>query len=244
MIPIVLGTHEYEWALHPFAELFAKYFGDEKVIYFGDKIEKKIPDNVVFQRVIAFPDGEWDWWTCFGEGLKSICYFHTGKIILLFLLDHWLNQPVDRKIIDSLTEYMVCHPNVFRANLTEDFSWHTSEVEQVEKWQGLDIVEIKPWSIHASYNGGISFSPALWRPELLGRAIQSHWGFHDCENKGSEYIKQQYPKIKAISSHPLALYRTHGLFHAQPKKVSLAGLSEDDRQIVMKSLPNDFTHIS
>jgi hypothetical protein len=34
---VVFGTHEYQWALRPFAHLFAKYWGEETVTYVGDR---------------------------------------------------------------------------------------------------------------------------------------------------------------------------------------------------------------
>lgn len=241
MIPILLGTHEYEWAIKIFADLFSKYYGNEEVIYFGDRQEDELPFNIKFQQVPCFSEGVWDWKTTFGEGLKSICYSNLDKTLLIFLPDHWLNKPVDKSVILQLEDYMKNHPDIIRANLTDDLSWHIGEVEQVETWQDLEIVEIKPWSIHAGFNGGITFSPSLWNPQLLGRLIQSHWELAICEYLGTEIMKKGYPKIRSVSSQPTALTRTHGLFHAQPKKASLSGLSEEDKQIVMKYLPEGYS---
>lgn len=240
MIPILLGTHEYEWAINIFSELFAKYYGDESILYFGDRQEGELPSNINFQPVPCFSEGSWPWKTTFGEGLKSICYSHFGDIILIFLPDHWLNKPVDKKVIQQLESYMKSHPNVVRANLTDDLSWHTGEVEKVETWQDLEIVEVKPWSIHAGFNGGITFCPSLWNPQLLGRTVQSHWELAVCEYMGTEVIKRDYPNIRSVGSHPAALTRTHGLFHAQPKRANIDGLSEEDKNIVLKHLPEGF----
>lgn len=243
MIPILIGTHEYEWALQPFSDLYSKYFGGS-ILYIADRLENDLPDNVNFKQVPAFREGDWTWEHCFGEGLKSICYYFSGKIILLFLLDHWLNCPVDKIIIAKLEQYMLKHTEIIRANLTDDLSWHSGETETIDTWQGLEIVEIKPWSIHAGYNGGISFCPSLWRPELLGRIVQSSWSLWDCEKLGSEVIKKEYPKIRAIGSSPAVLNRVHGLYHAQPKMVNLVGLSSEDQKIIIRSLPDGFTYLS
>lgn len=241
MTPILLGTHEYEWAIKIFADLFYKYFGDDEVIYFGDRQESELPFNIKFKQVPCFNEGVWDWKTTFGEGLKSICYSNLNKILLILLPDHWLNNLVDKSVIQQLVDYMKHNQNVIRANLTDDTAWHTGEVESVELWQDLEIVEIKPWSIHAGYQGAITFCPSLWNPQLLGRLIESGWDLATCEKVGSDILKRQYPKMRTVGSWPAALTRTHGLFHAQPNRISLAGLSEEDKEIVYKHLPEGYT---
>jgi hypothetical protein len=239
MIPILLGTHEYEWAIRIFAELFAKYYGDEEIIYFGDR-ENDLPFNIKFQQVPCFSDGVWDWENSFGEGLKSICYSHLDEILLIFLPDHWLNRKVNKSVIYSLAKYMDDkHKEVVRVNLTDDVSWHTGEVESVEHWQELEIVEVKPWSIHSSYNGGFTFCPSLWNPQLLGRSIESRWDLWNCEKLGTELVRALYPKMKVVGSNPAALERVHGLFHSS-KRVSINGLSDEDKKIVLQYLPEGY----
>lgn len=242
MISILLGTSQYEWALYPFANLYSKYFGGP-ILYVTDRIEHALPDNVNLTIVPAFRNGIWDWATCFGEGLKSIGYYFTDQIIAIFLLDHWLNSPVDTEVIFSLERYMINHPEIIRVNLTDDLSWHSSETETIDTWENLEIIEIKPWSIHSGYNGGISFSPSLWRAELLARIVQSGWSLWDCEKLGSEVIKVEYPKVRAIGSNPAVLTRAHGLVHGQPKIVNLVGLSSDDQKMVIESIPDGFTYL-
>jgi hypothetical protein len=233
--PVLIATHEYEWAIHIFAALFARYWGGEQVVYFGDRQEDELPANVEFRRVPAYAEGIWPWRWWFGNGLRSICEALEGQLMALFLPDHWLNRPVDTSIVARLADYMDHRPALVRANLTDDQAWGRAEL--VEFWRGVGVVEIKPWDIHHGLNGGLTFCPSLWRPELLARLIEPHWTLWECERLGTERVKVAYPNIQAVGSLPAALSRTHGLGQGRPNVACLAGLNDEDRAVVLDYLP-------
>jgi len=64
----VVGTHEYQWALHPFAHLYRKHWTDEPVTWYGDRVDGLLPDNVTFKRVPAFRRNFGHLWSVFGIG--------------------------------------------------------------------------------------------------------------------------------------------------------------------------------
>lgn len=233
--PIVVGTHEYQWALWPFAALFARYWGPERVWYIGDRLAGDLPPNLDFMPVPAYSEGVWNWRYWFGNGLRSICEAFAGHTLALFLPDHWLNRAIDRSKVDILADYMAHRPCIVRADLTADRSWAGGTL--VETWQGLDIIAIPPWDIHAGLNGGLTFCPSLWRPELVHELIEPFWDIWKCEGLGTERMKQRYPDVMAVGTQPGLLDRTHGLMHAQPGLVNMAGLNEDDRALVVSYLP-------
>lgn len=233
--PIIIGTHHYEWAIHPCASLFSKYWGNQRIWYIGDTQVGEMPPNVDFMPVPAYSEGQWNWKYWFGEGLRSICEAFEGHTLAIFFPDHWLSKPVNHTTVNALADYMANYPEVYRASLFVDRSWDNAEF--VEMWQDLEIVEVKPWDIHAGLNGGITFCPALWRPEILKDLIAPFWDLWKCERLGTERVKTLYPKVRAIGSRPQALTRVHGLNHGQPKVTNLIGLNDEDKELVLSYLP-------
>lgn len=232
--PVLIATHNHEWVVRIFAALFVKYWGDEKVIYFGDTHEGELPENLEFRQVPAYSEGVWPWQHWFGNGLKSICKAMEGQTLALFLADHWLIERVDLEVVARLADYMAHRPGIIRASLDTD--WENAEF--VEGWQGLDILEVKPWDIHAGFYGGTTFCPSLWNPMLLDKVVEPHWTLWECERLGTEKVKQAYPNIRAIGSKPRALDRVHGLVHTLPKMANLTGFRGEDREIAMRHLPD------
>lgn len=231
--PVLIATHPHEWTTRVFAALFAKYWG-ERVVYFGDTHEGELPENLEFQQVPVYSHGVWPWDHWFGNGLKSICRTMEGETLALFLADHWLSRPVDLEIVAKLGEYMAHRPGVVRVSLDTDWQ----DAESVEEWQGLEILEIKPWDIHAGFYGGSTFCPSLWNPRLLDRLIEPHWTIWECERLGTEKMKGLYPNVRAVGSCPRALDRVHGLVHTLPKVANITGLKDEDKEIVLKNLPD------
>lgn len=70
--------------------------------------------------------------------------------------------------------------------------------------------------------------------------LPTRWNLWNCEKLGTEVVRAIYPKMKVVGSNPVALERVHGLFHGS-KRVSLNGLSYEDKQVVLKYLPEDYT---
>lgn len=219
-----------------FARLFAKYWG-EQILYIGDTSPAKLPDNVSFEQVPIYTEGVWPWEHWFGNGLRSICHKFRNEIIALFLLDHWLNKPVDLDGIKELATYMKQNKHIIRGNLTETGGWDSAKT--IDHYNGLDIRYIPPWDIHNSLSGGITFCPSLWNTNLLDKLIEPAWTIWDCEKLGTERMKTK-SHIYSIGTYPALLSRTHGMYHNNRKLLSVGGLSEDDREIVYNNLPNGY----
>lgn len=232
---VVIGTQEYNWLIEPFAALFDKYWG-EHILYIGDTPPKQLPANVTFMQVPVYTHGVWPWDHWFGNGLLSICRYFAGDIIALFLLDHWLNRPVDLEVVNGLSEYMRSHPLVVRGNLTDQDGWEQAEI--IDHCNGLDILHISPYDSSHSFHGGITFCPSLWNVDRLLKVIQPAWTLWECELLGTRAIANH--QLISVGTRPAALGRTHGLFHKEPNRVSLAGLNDEDRQLIMSHLPEGY----
>lgn len=233
---VLIGTKDYNWLLPIFATLFEKYWG-EPILYIGDTPPAKLPANVSFEQVPIYTEGVWPWDHWFGNGLHSICQKFKNEIIALFLLDHWLNKPVNLDGIKELATYMKQEKRIIRGNLTAIGGWDSAK--NIDHYNGLDIRYIPPWDTHNSFSGGITFCPSLWNTNLLDNLIEPHWTLWECEKLGTERMKQN-ANIYTVGVYPALLNRTHGMYHSNRKVLSIAGLSEDDRAIVYKHLPDGY----
>lgn len=233
MRTIVLGTHEYQWVLWPFAALFAKYASPDRLLYIGDRLDDEVlPDNVDFMQVPAYSQGVWDWRKWFSNGFVSILNHFEGELLLIFLLDHWLNRPIDHAGLDRIARYMADNDGVIRAGLHID-RLNTDYYKQLED----GIISIPPYDIHASLHGGVTFNPSIWRPELAARLFGHGWSLWDCELVGTQRAGTLYPAKYAIAAYPSVVSYTHGLVHTS-RKVNLISLSDEDRRMVIESLPD------
>lgn len=233
---ILTGTQAYNWVLPIFGHLFEKYWG-EPFLYIGDTPPPQLPNNVTFQPLQTFKEGIWPWDHWFGQGLREICQQFSGEIIALFLLDHWLNQPVDIDGVYQLAEYMRLNRQIIRGNLTTNGIWTNSK--SIDTYGRLEILYIPPWDKNNSLNGGITFCPSLWNTDLLDKLIEPAWSLWDCEKLGTERLVKN-PKIYAIGTRPYLLSRTHAMFHKDPHRISLENMQPDDRQFVMDRLPDGY----
>jgi len=230
---ILIGTQGYNWLLNPFAYLFSKYW-NEPILYIGDSPPDTLPANVDFLQVPAYAEGIWPWSHFFGNGLISICKHFEGKIITLFLLDHWLNRPVSLTDVGILTKYMDKNRHIIRANLTEQPCWQSAN--KIDNYSGLDIIYFPAWDIANSFSGGITFCPSLWNTDLLCEIIEPHWTIWECERLGTEKMKTRHDII-SVGTMPALLSRVHGLYHDKYKMAYLAGLSVEDGEIVKSFIP-------
>ena len=238
---IVLGTHEYQWALWPFAALFQKYWGDQVVTYVGDRLEGPLPENLEFVQVPAYSQGVWNWEHWFGNGLMSILE-NVGEdpVVALFLPDHWLCAKVNKRKVQGLEAYVLRHPTL-RANLTAG-TCLDQHGEVVRSWYGMEIVSVPPWDIHCGQSGGVTFAPALWDRELLLKLLERHWSLWGAEKLGTEKFARegiqgrQYPEIRSVGTRPAILKRAHGMYHGQPRTVFLEDLSPEDQETVRRHL--------
>lgn len=232
MRTILLGTHQYQWALWPFATLFAKYVSSDKLLYIGDKVDDDyLPDNIEFMQVPAYAEGEWNWYQWFSDGFISILEQFRDELLLVFLPDHWINREIDHAGLDKLVQYMADDKRVFRAALRIDCP-NTEHIENLTD----DFISIPPFDIHAGFHGGITFCPSIWRPELALNLFESGWDLWKCEKLGTEKARLLYPAQFAIAAYPGVLSYTHGLVHTS-RKVNFIGLNDEDRRMVMESLP-------
>jgi hypothetical protein len=233
---VVVGTHEYQWALWPFARFFAKRWGPDAIIYYGDRQEGPLPGNVEFRRVPCYSEGEWPWSHWFGNGLKAVLDDLRGFVVALFLPDHWLNGPVDLEGVERLRRYMDRKGNVLRGNLAGS-TCLDREGRHLASEDGLEVVFVPPWDIHCGMMGGVTFSPALWNRALLRDLLEPHWNLWDCESLGTHKMKRLHPDVVSVGTRPALLSRAHGLYHGRPKVASLEGLDAEDREAALAALP-------
>jgi len=240
---IVVGTHEYQWALWPFAALFQKYWSDQTVTYVGDRLEGPLPENLEFVQVPAYTQGVWNWQHWFGNGLRSILEeVGTDPVVALFLPDHWLCEKVNKRKVKGLEAYVLRHPTL-RANLTAG-TCLDQHGEVLRQWYGMDIVSVPPDHHDCSLLGGVTFTPALWDRELFHRLLERPWSLWGAEKLGTEKFAREglwphgkYPAVRSVGTRPAILKRAHGMYHGQPRTVHLEDLSSEDQEMVRRHLP-------
>ena len=235
---IVVGTHEYQWALWPFATFFQKYWGDQVVTWVGDRVLGPVPDNLEFVQVPAYKEGVWPWEHWFVNGLRSILEnVGDSPIVALFLPDHWICKKVNKRQALGLERYMLQHPTL-RGNLADDTCLN-QHGEVLRKWYGMDIVSVAPDDPHCGFCGGITFAPALWDRKRLFDLLDPGWSLWQAEKVGTEKFAQSglYPEVRSVGTRPGILRRAHAMYHAQPRTAFLEGLCEEDRETVRRWLP-------
>jgi len=230
----VVGTHQYQWALWPFAGLFYKYWGPGTVTYCGDRLEGELPDNLEFVQVPAYLMGEWPWESWFGNGLRSYLETVDDPIVALFLPDHWICDMVHDDLVLALHDYMLEHEDVVRGNLTAGTPLDQYG-ELLDTWEGIEIIGVSPTHPHASLNGGMTFCPSLWNREWLIKLLEPSWDLWQCETLGTRKVAEE--GLRAVGTRPPALRRVHGLSHRQPETVFLEGLRGEDWALVRRHLP-------
>lgn len=239
---IVIGTHEYEWSVHIFAHLFAKYWGEDVVIYIGDRVVGDLPDNIEFMQVPCFSEGVWPWDHWLGHGLNSIFAFFERELVCLFLLDHWLNSPVYHPSVESLARFMSANSHVVRGTiLAGDAVFGRGHI--LTEWEGNEIWTVGPDNQHASISGGITFCPSLWNPTRARQIIKPQWTLQECETLGTRRMRDEFPPYISVGIRPAPLHRAHGMHHSQARTVNLLCVREEDRQFVREHIPSDWRSI-
>lgn len=235
---ILVGTHEYEWAVNIFARLYEKYWPDgPRVHYIGDRVEGFLAPNVHFMQVPCYSEGVWDWEHWFGAGLQAICDWLGDRLFLLFLPDHWLYQPVSAIYIEMLALYMKDHSEIVRGGVTAKapiYDYGTVEYQE----HSIDILTASSCDQHVSLEGGLTFYPSLWNPRLLRELIEPGWTLQRCESLGTARMCEERKELRSVSISPAPIYRAHTLRHAQSKRVFLQDVSPPDRLLVRHYIPN------
>lgn len=233
---VVLGTAEYQWALRPFSYLFRKFWPNQHIIWYGDRVTEPIPHGIEFRRVPCYSEGIWPWEPWFSNGLRSVLDDLDGFIVALFLPDHWLSGPVGVEAVNALHDWMDRKGNVMRGELTagtclEIYGEHVATVA------GHEIVSVRPDHAHCGLGGGITFSPALWNRALLRDLLEPAWNLWQTESLGTRRMVKRAPEIYSVGMRPFPLQRCHGLRHAQPQTANLDTLEPEDAEIVRGMLP-------
>lgn len=231
----IFGTHEYQKYLFPFSYLFKKYWGNEKIIYIGDRQDGPLPDNIEFRQVPGFAEGVWPWDHHFSNGLLNLFNIITDEIIAIFLPDHWLNKPVDLKGVKVLKQYMQKHPNVIRGNLTAG-TMYDGYGQEIDRINGYSITSIPSNHINAGLEGGITFCPSLWNVKLLQDVLEPGWDLWACEKTGSDKMKHYQQDLMTVGTRPALLHRTHALYHGNRTRISFDGLNEEDIKTIKECL--------
>lgn len=236
---VLLGTHQYQWAVPIFAHLFEKHWGNDTILWYGDRTEGPVPDNVEFRRVPCYTEGVWPWTPWFSNGLRSIFADLDGFTVALFLPDHWISKPVDLKAVEALRGYMDEKGTVVRGNLTagtclDGYGGH------VATRGGYEIVSVRPDHPHCGLQGGMTFCPSLWNRALLRDLLEPHWNLWQTESEGTKRMIKFSLGLFAAGVKPGPVTRCHGLLHGQPRTVSLEGLNPEDAAAVRSMIPGDW----
>ena len=234
---IVVGTHEYEWAVRIFAILFAKYWG-EPVTYWGDR-EPASDLGLPFRQVPAYTEGIWTWGLWYSDGLRSILETFEG-LVAMFLPDQWLAAPVDKGAVAVLASYMQEHGDVVRGNLTAG-----SCLDQyggiVAERGGYEIVQVHPGNPHCSIMGGTAGLAALWNAANFASLLESGWNLWDVEKRGTDKMARLWPRWRSVGIRPAPVRRVHALGQQRRNVVNLEGMPEEDREIARGMLPAGWT---
>jgi len=236
--PLLVGTHQYEWATNIFAYLFNKYWGTEPITYVSDRQVHPLYCNLEFMQVPCYTEGEWPWAHWFGHGLRSIFEHFAKDLIVLFLPDHWITRPVDKDAVIAMAVYMDAHPHLVRGDLTAGQAVY-SYGHQIATSGGYGVWAVSPNHKHASLNGGITFPPSLWNPVEALDIIEDTWSLHDCEKLGTQKMQRQTALYSAAIS-PAPIHRAHVLHHAQQRVMNLTDVNPEDIPVIKECLPKDW----
>jgi len=234
---VVVGTHQYQWALWPFGELFRRYWGPETVTYCGDHLEGDLPDNLAFVQVPAYKLGEWPWQHWFGNGLMSYLETVDDPVVALFLPDHWIRSLVDLGAVAVLESYLLAHDDVVRGNLAGGTGLNQYG-ETVCTWDGVEIITVSPEHEYAGLQGGMALCPSLWSRRWLLDLLEPTWTLWQCETLGTRKMAAQ--GLRAVGTRPPALWRAAGMTRGRDKVASLQGLRSEDWALVRARLPADW----
>lgn len=230
---ILLGTQNYNWLIPMFLYLFRTYWGEDEIIYITDKPEKHVYQNFEMMQVPAYIEGEWDWYHWFSNGLMSICEYFENELLIIFLLDHFINRPVNLRNVYSLLDYMSENKNVVRGNLTVG-TCLDAYGSVTDKYNDLDIVTVPPHHHHCSFGGGITFCPSIFNSNNLLKVLKSGWSFHQTEKFGTEAMAN----LISVGTKQPILHRSHALRHQNHNTIDLTDLIEDDKRVIKELLPN------
>lgn len=239
---IVVGTHEYEWAVKIFGVLFRKYFGPDPVTYWGDR-EPTLDVGLPFRQVPAYREGIWDWGLWYSDGLRSILEALVDPLVMMFLPDQWLVAPVDKDAVRELASYMGEHGDVVRGNLTAG-TCLDKYGGVIEARGGYEIVQVHPGNPHCSIMGGTAGIAALWNAANLASVLEGSWNLWDVEKKGTDKMAREWPRWRSVGIRPAPVHRAHALSQHRRGVVSLDGMSEEDRDIVRGMLPDGYGTIN
>jgi hypothetical protein len=231
---IIIGTHQYQWAINIAAYLFDKYVG-LPLLYVGDRVEGVLYEGVEFMQVPCFSEGEWPWDHHFARGLNSIFEYFQDDLILMFLPDQWIISRVSLSAIFSLAEFMEQHSHVVRGCVTEGQALY-QHGQVVDYWQDYEIWGVSPSNQHASLDGGITFCPSLWNPTVRS-LFPPHWTIQECEVLGTKLMAVRTQNL-SVGIRPAPIRRAHVLHHAQPHTVNLERVPLADREDIRGYIPD------
>lgn len=243
---VIFGTHEYQWALWPFAHLFGKYWGGQTVTYVGDRLAGDLPDNVEFMQVPCYTEGEWPWKHWFGNGVKESLRTFDDDVIAMFLPDHWIVEPVKMDVVKAMADYMRESRNALRGNLPNDTNLEGHG--RIIAIRGEVEIIVCHDIHHCGKEAGTAMSPALWNREHLMELLEPHWGLWATEKLGTEKMQRERPYWVSVGTRPSALSRTNAIRDGKKnqmqgvasKEVWLQELSEEDRQVIREMIPSGY----
>ena len=177
---LVTTCDKYLPALRPFALLFNRYFGADQPVIVGGFTPPSfsLPPNFSFHslgRQEDYPVGKWS------NGVIKFLRDVNEEIVLLMLEDMWIVQPVNRRLVQVLYDYMRQFQYVAKMDLCADRLYaygadlnygHVKYVDSGSEAQ-VDLVKSMPGSPYH-----LSLMAGFWRTDVLLRHLvpnESPW---------------------------------------------------------------------
>lgn len=141
MRTFVFTYNKMYWCVPIYAYLHNVFFSElQDVVVVGyEPMPYQLPPNFKFRSISphSYPAKEWS--TGVIQFLESV----PDDNFIWSLEDYWLRRTVDHPAISSLDDYLKCHPDVWRVDLTGDRLYSGKSMDR-GYWGHLDMIETGP----------------------------------------------------------------------------------------------------
>lgn len=240
---ILPTTQGYYWELGPFFELFNRYWGpDQEVVVLGDGDPGlDYPNLTYFDMPARFrEDNRWTM-NFFATGIRWYLKEHVPEThFVMMQTDFWLTEPVDLAVLAATRAYMERHDHVIRVGICNwPGAYGSPFLEQVGAEAGVTF-----WRCQAGHPDcflQMSNIPAMWNRDRLCEVWTDGWDSWACEQWGGQRLltMPEFKGYRSVLCRPRALTWNH-VSYTRYKRVVLANLSAENREIVRPFVPGSF----
>lgn len=204
MIRVFVGvSNKHNWTLRPFAYCFNTFWSElQPVVVAGySKPDFDLPPNFTFHSIDE-QDYPADRWT---DGILKFLKAMSDEHFVWGYSDFWLRRTVNHAAVQSLHEYAIAHPDVFRIDLTNDrlFTHDPRYIPDYDKYGCLNLIKSNPdWPYHHSTQMGI------FRRDMFMQLLTPNWSPWQFELTGGE-ILAQHPEWLVLGTRVLPVDYAH-----------------------------------